>query len=148
MTEAKLRNQIGYLLIVGNMSVIVLILGLFFLGGFLFEEMTTTIALVFPMLSVYVVAVIKYVVAQKAVVVDQSEKVSPQYAMLSWLIPSSLVLYLICIVILKAFNIGVSSFEQFKILLTVGQTVFGGYAGLILGSMFELRKKQIRGRAL
>ena len=45
MTELRLRNQIGILLIVCNLLVVASTLILFFLNGFLFDEMTTTIAL-------------------------------------------------------------------------------------------------------
>jgi hypothetical protein len=60
---------------------------------------------------------------------------------LSWLFPIVFTVYLVSLVVLKAFNVGFSSFEQFKSLLIASETVFGVYVGITLGSMFRLEKQ-------
>ena len=142
MTEARLRDQIGILVIISNVLVVVSTLILFFLKGFLYEEMTTTIALVVPMFSVYTTAIIKSIIANRATVRDESPKVSAQYIFISWLFPSVFTLYLIALVFLKAFNVGFSSFDQFKTTLVASETIFGAYVGLILGPMFHIAKRK------
>jgi hypothetical protein len=106
-------------------------------GGFLFNEMTTTIALIIPMFSVYTTAILKYIVATQRRTSLGGSRVTKQYIIVSWLVPTGFCLYLIAIVLAKAFNVGFSSFEEFKGLLLAGQTIFGGYMGFLLSSMFE-----------
>jgi hypothetical protein len=140
MTEMHLRNQIGVLLIASNMLVVASTIVLFFLNGFLYNEMTTTIALVVPMFSVYTTAIIKSIIANRTNTKDETSIVSPQYVLISWVLPSIFTIYLVVIVFLKAFNVGFASFEQFKGLLVASETIFGTYVGLIVGSMFEIGK--------
>ena len=61
---------------------------------------------------------------------------------ISWLFPSIFTMYLISLVFLKAFNIGFSSFEQFKMSLVASETIFGAYVGLIVSSMFNIGKRK------
>jgi hypothetical protein len=140
MTEMTLRGRIGLLLIFSNILVVITTVVLFFLNGFLFDEMTTTVALIVPMFSVYTTAIIKAIVANRTQVKDESPTVSKQYALISWLFPSIFTAYLIVLVILKAFNIGFASFEQFNAMLVGSEAIFGAYVGLVVGSMFDIGK--------
>jgi len=142
MTELRLRNQIGIMLVICNLLVVASTLTLFFLNGFLFDEMTTTIALIVPMFSVYTTAIIKSIIANRAKAKDDGPAVSSQYVFISWLFPSIFTMYLISLVFLKAFNIGFSSFEQFKMSLVASETIFGAYVGLIVSSMFNIGKRK------
>ena len=142
MTEMGLRNRIGILLIISNLLVVGSTVGLFLLNGFLYEEMTTTIALVVPMFSVYTTAIIKSIIANRAKLYDDTAVVSPQYTFVSWFFPIVFTVYLVALVFLKAFNIGFSTFEQFKGLLVGSEALFGAYVGLVVGSMFDVGKKE------
>ena len=44
--------------------------------------------------------------------------------------------YLLAIVTLKGLNLGFSSFDQFKALLGVSETVFGAYVGYLMPTLF------------
>jgi hypothetical protein len=142
MTEMQLRNQIGMLLIASNILVVASTIVLFLLNGFLYNEMTTTIALVVPMFSVYTTAIIKSIIANRTKTKDETATVSHQYVLLSWILPSIFTIYLVALVFLKAFNVGFASFEQFKGLLVASETLFGAYVGLIVGSMFDIGKRK------
>ena len=41
------------------------------------------------------------------------------------------------IVIIKAYNLGIADFEQFKALLILGETIFAAYVGQIVHAMFS-----------
>lgn len=143
MTELKLKNQVGILIILANLAIIILVLVLFVMGGFLFDEMTTIIALTVPMFSVYTTAILKNIVSTRTeIAVDDGPTVTTQYTFVSWLIPSAFCVYLGTIILLKALNVGFSSFEQFKVMLVASETIFGAYVGIVLSSMFELPKKK------
>ena len=142
MTELRLRNQIGILLILCNLLVVASTIILFFLNGFLYDEMTTTIALIVPMFSVYTTAIIKSIIANRTQTKDESAVVSSQYVFISWLFPSIFTMYLVALVFLKAFNIGFSSFEQFKTSIVASEAIFGAYVGLTVSSMFNIGKRK------
>lgn len=144
MTEHKLRDRVGLFLIISNILVVVAAIALYFLGGFLFDEITTTIALIVPMFSVYTTAIIKSIIANKQELVDSSPLVSGAYVFIAWLFPIVFTLYLIALVFLKAYNVGFSSFEQFKAFLIASETIFGAYLGLVLSSMFRITKERSR----
>jgi hypothetical protein len=41
------------------------------------------------------------------------------------------------IIIIKAYNLGIADFEQFKALLILGETIFAAYVGQIVHAMFS-----------
>ena len=140
MTESKLKNQIGFLLIIINVLLIILTIVLYLFGGFMFDELTTILAIIVPMFSVYTTAIIKYIVDNKHFYTHADEQVSKQYVIISWFFPIIFGLFMATALILKSFNFGISSFEQLKYMLVASETFFGGHAGLILSSMFESKK--------
>ena|SRR6202035_3998685 len=47
------------------------------------------------------------------------------------------IIYLLTIITVKAYNLGIADFEQFKALLILGETVFAAYVGQIVHAMFS-----------
>jgi hypothetical protein len=47
------------------------------------------------------------------------------------------IVYLLMIIIIKAYNLGIADFEQFKALLILGETIFAAYVGQIVHAMFN-----------
>lgn len=137
MTENNLKSVIGAAIILANILIILAIFILYILGGFLFDEMTTSIALIAPMLSIYTTAIIRDIVKNKNRVKSKGKTVTGDYIFISFLFPLVFVLFLLSIVFAKGFNIGFSSFEQFKTMLAVSETAFGAYAGVVLSSFFK-----------
>jgi len=142
MTEEQLKTRIGLFLIVSHLVIIIpLVIVLYLYGGFLFEEMTTAIALIVPMFSAYLAAIINYIISNKKKKrAKKSEDISNEFIFIAFLLPSLFIIFLISIILLKAFNIGFSTFEQFKIMLTLGESAFGIYAGYILKSLFDIER--------
>ena len=142
MTEIDLKNRIGLFIIIFHFLSIILILILYLLNGFLFDEMTTTIALVIPMFSIYTTTIIKRIISSKLKSNLNSPHVSNEYVFITFFIPSLFIAFLYVIILLKAFNIGFNSFEEFKIMLAVTETAFGTYMGIVLSSLFDPQKKK------
>lgn len=143
MTESKLRDRIGIFIILANLLVVGAALTLYFLGGFFYDEITTTVALLVPMFSVYTTAIVKSIIANRMRAEDDSPHVSGSYVFISWLFPIFFTIYLMTMVILKAMNIGFTSFEEFKGMLIASETVFGVYVGLVLASMFNIPRERV-----
>ncbi len=134
MTERQLRRRIGIALVISHFSLIILVLFLYFLDGFLFEEMTTTIALIIPMFGVYTSAVTKTFLANKTKkrIIIAEEPITIEYTFINIFPPALFILALTAIIILKVFNVGLNSFEEFKITLAVIEGAFGAYSGRAL----------------
>ena len=62
-----------------------------------------------------------------------------------WIFPVVFTAYLISLVLLKSYNVGFSSFEQFKTLLIASETIFGAYIGIVLSSMFHIKQEARKG---
>jgi len=142
MTEEQIKTRSGLFIIISHLVIIIpLVIILYLFGGFLFEEMTTAIALIAPMFSAYSTAIINYIISnRKKKKTKQAEDITNEFIFITFLLPSLFIIYIISIVLLKAFNIGFSTFEQFKIMLTLGETAFGIYAGYVLKSLFNIER--------
>ena len=138
MTERRLQGQIGLFIIFANVLVTLEVITFYFAGGIDFDEMTTSIALIAPMFSVYTTAIIKSIIANRRLITDRSARVSSQYILVSWLFPLLFTGWLTTLVALRAYNVGFETFEQFKWLLIASESIFGAYVGLLLGSMFQI----------
>ncbi|MDC6364644.1 MULTISPECIES: hypothetical protein [Flavobacteriaceae] len=137
MNEVNLKRQVGIFFVLSHFLVVILILIYYFLGGFLFSEMTTSISLIIPLLSVYTLTIIKFFFKERYKINLKGKKVTRYYSIITWFIPILLFLYLITIITLKAFNQVFSTFEEFKGMLALTEVVFGGYFGFIIPSMFK-----------
>jgi len=142
VTEIQLKNRIGFFIIISHFTTISLVVILYFFGGFLFEEMTTAIALIIPMFSIYTSAIIKKVILNRNCKKDSSRPVNKEYVFIVYFIPFVFVLFIVSLILLKAFNLSFVNFEQFKIMLAVSETAFGTYVGLVLSSLFEIKESK------
>jgi hypothetical protein len=59
------------------------------------------------------------------------------FIFLSLFVPIVFVLVLVAIIVLRAYNAGISSFEQFKTMLALVEGVFAVYLGPIVQSLFS-----------
>lgn len=118
-----------------------LVVILFLFGGFLFEEMTTTISLIIPMFAAYTTAILKYAIKNKEQINVKSKELNKVFVFISYSIPSLFIVFMVSLIILKACNIGFSSFEKFKLTLVSSETMFGAYIGFIISSLFETEKE-------
>lgn len=140
MTENGVKTAVGIGVLLSYLALIVLVIVLYALGGFLFEEMTTTVALVVPMFGVYCAAIIKYIIANRSATQDKSPITTKAFIFISLLLPSIFIGALCSVIILKAYSIAFSNFDQFKLTLGLLQTAFGVYMGLLLAELFEIKQ--------
>ena len=139
MTKTQIKTRVGLFLIISHFTIVILVVILSLFGGYKFEEMTTTIALIVPMFSVYTTAIIKYIIKNSQRTKAESDFVTKEFAFITFFIPSLFVALLAAITVLKSLNIGFKNFEQFKTMLAICETVFGAYIGLLISSLFHER---------
>jgi hypothetical protein len=137
MKQYVLKSIISTLILVGHFSIIILILAMYFRGGFTFSETTTTVSIFLPITSVYTSAIIKDIIANKEIDQRTQKKYSLSFVLVSCLITLMFIFYLLMIVVIKAYNLGIADFDQFKVLLVLGETIFAAYVGQIVHAMFS-----------
>jgi hypothetical protein len=110
---------------------------MYFRGGFTFSEATTAISVFLPITSVYTSTIIKYIIANMEIDQRTQKRYSLGFALISCIITLMFIIYLVTIIIVKAYNLGIADFEQFKALLILGETIFAAYIGQIVHAMFS-----------
>jgi hypothetical protein len=111
---------------------------MYFRSGFTFSETTTTISIFLPITSVYTSAIIRDIIANKEIDQRTQKKYSLSFVLISCIITIMFISYLIMIIIIKAYNLGIADFDQFKVLLVLGETIFAAYVGQIVHAMFNM----------
>src|ERR1700732_610130 len=137
MKQYVLKSIVSSMILVGHFSIIMLILEMYFRGGFTFSEATTTISVFLPITSVYTSTIIKDIIANREIDQRTQKRYSLGFALISCIITLMFIIYLVTIIIVKAYNLGIADFEQFKALLILGETIFAAYIGQIVHAMLS-----------
>ena len=138
MTERKLQNTVSVFLVLAHFGIVILVFALHLAGGLTAPELTTSLSIIVPMLGALTGLAVSYVIKvkkKKAMSAASGER-SGIYAFTALLLPVLFVAAISALVLMKAFNWGLSSFDQFKTALAGVETVFGAYTGKVLGSLF------------
>jgi hypothetical protein len=138
MRERQLQNTLSLFLILAHVLIVFLVYGFYLAGGLSGPELTTSLSIIVPMLGALTGLAFTYVikVKKKKAMSAASGELSGIYVFTALLMPLLFVGAIAALVILKAFNYGIASFDQFKAALAGVETVFGAYTGKILGSLF------------
>jgi hypothetical protein len=141
MREERLKTTLGLYIVVAHFAIILLIVAFWFSDYFLFEEMTTALALIIPMFATYTTVIIRNIIDEMHPTQRESKEVTVAFTFISFFIPSLFTFFIAALIILKALNIGFDSFEQFKILLGLAETIFALYVGQIISKLFNKRNE-------
>jgi hypothetical protein len=136
MKQYILKAIVSSIILVGHFAILILILIMYLRSGFTFSEATTTISIFLPITSVYTSAIVKDVIANKEIRKRSQKKYSIGFVLLSCTTTLLFVIYILAIIIIKAYNFGIADFGQFKALLLLGETIFAAYIGQIVHAMF------------
>lgn len=141
MTDIQLRNWVGLFLVVAQFCLIGLVLVLWAYHRFLFEEMTTTVALLTPMFAIYTTSVVKHLVSHRSETGKSGAQLSPAFSFISFFFPGAFVAGLAAMIWFKSTGSGFASMEQFKTALGIVQTSFAVYLGLLINSLFDAKAR-------
>ena len=137
MTQRKLRYRLGFFLVGSHLFLIGLAIALYFMRGFSIDEFTTVVAIVAPVFAGYTTSIVAFIIKEANVLKDTSAPVNSAYAAMSFAMPSVIVLVLALSIWLKANNRVFDNFEDFKRFLLLVESLFAGYAGMFVYSLFE-----------
>jgi hypothetical protein len=140
MNRHQLRSTVGLFLVLAQFALMGAILWLGLTDRLTFDDATTAIALVLPLFAVHTTTIVKYFVEHAERQPNSSAgRLSAAYALLSFIIPVIFVAYFFALVAIRASG-GLPKFENFKTALGIGETAFGLYVGLIVGSLFRVQE--------
>jgi dolichol kinase len=114
VTEIALQNRLGIFLVLSHFAILLMVILFWLLEAFLTEEMTTTVAIIAPFFAAYTTAIIRHVIKTRNQVGARGRRVTGVFAFLAFLTPVLFVVVVTTAVVLKAFNIGLTSFQNFK----------------------------------
>jgi len=139
MTETKLRTVVGMFFLVAHIAVMLMLLALFLKRPPVLtrQEFTTSMAIIVPAVSGLSALALTYVVSVRSrkQYRARSETLSGVYVFTTLLFPIGFVLVIAGLIVVRAFD-GFSSFEDFKLALGASETIFAGYSGKVMASLF------------
>ena len=139
MEISQHRQKIGKFILISNLTIFILIFILYAKGGFLAEELTLILQFLVPIKSVYMTALVKFIIANKKEVAENKEdkeKLTLLYKTVTNIIVYAHITSLALMIVFCAFNI--VSFEFLKYGIAILETFFGAYVGLIITDMFKI----------
>lgn len=135
MTDIKLKNRIGLFLIAAHLLAILLLISLYGLSGFSFDDMTTAVALIVPIFAVHTTVIVQFFIKNQKASRRRGISMNPAFVTVAFAIPSVFVVLIVAGILLKSFNR--LSFEQFKLMITLLELIFAVYIGQFISSLFE-----------
>lgn len=136
MNETKARTWITIWLLGGNLITFLVVLTLWLSGGFSSVEFKQIILLLTPLLFAYGLPVLRSALASRSITSGNNQNITATAFWLLVAIPPFVQVMTVSLCILKAFNIGMQSFDDFSIALGSVQTLFGAFTGLVVSTLF------------
>lgn len=135
MTETKLRTWISIFFMISHVLILLFVVVLYLRKDLKDEEFTTTMGILVPALSGLTSLAVTFAISvkQKKVYAARSAKLSGIYVFTALLFPVAFVAMLLAVVVERN---EFSTFEQFKISLGAVETIFAGYTGKVMASLF------------
>lgn len=139
MTETKVRGYVTTLVLSGNCIVFICLTSLWIVGGFSTGEYKQAMLLLTPLLFAYATPIIKYVFESRAPDPKADLPITTSAFILAVAGPPIVSILTVVLSALKAFNLGITSFDNYAVAVGALQTVFGAYIGLIVSTFFHAR---------
>jgi len=136
MTETRLKKQAGLFILLAHVLSVLLVVALFFLGGFTFEQMTTSVAIITPMFAGVTTQIVGWFTEHQYVADDLSRPVTPEYRLLTYAWPAILGVLIWCATLAQAASLVFDDFEQYKLALVFFEGLFAAYAARFMKSLF------------
>jgi hypothetical protein len=133
MTKEATQEWVGIFIILSHFALVGLILVSFLMGGFVYEQFTTTAALVIPLFAASTATIVSGLARSRSR--SRTAGVRPAFVFVAFLVPAALTLYLATVILAFSFNY-LQNFEQLKGLIAVGETAYATYLGRVVRALF------------
>lgn len=140
MNLHTIRRRLAIQIIVFNFVSIIILVLLYLLKGFDFDEFSSTITLLTSVTAIYVGVLFQFI-GKQIRNTDDDEDITrgiPYINILKWVVPAHFGLILF-ILVLK--SIPVISFREMNLFLLLVESTFGGYMGHIMSALFGIEQQ-------
>lgn len=137
MNGRRLRSITGLTILFFHLATVFVAVIFFLKQLMLFDELTTTLAIVTPMLGVYASGYIAHVAAKRRVSKARDATVSTEFAVLTILLCLVFGAGTLSLVVVRALMNDIISFEQCKRLLGVSQVTLGALSARLYFTQFS-----------
>lgn len=140
MKESELKEKLAISIIIAYFFILLSVVILWMCKGFTEEEMTTTLAILLPTFAAYFTYGYNFIDENKQNSEDNNTQeiyLKTSYKYMVFSIPLIYVVFLFILLLLKSFAFVFESFEQFKLLLGVTESIFGIIVAKLISSLFE-----------
>lgn len=145
MKESIFRDKLGRFILLSNVGFAILIVIYYFFGGFTNGEFADLLKILAPIKSVYLTALIRYVIANRNVKKEAPTEEVPEitsfFAQTAFVI---IFLHITSLIIITSMNALFKAIEfDMLINLIIGiETFFGIYVGMFMASMFKIEDEK------
>lgn len=148
MEVTQFQKRIAIVLLIAHLLMFLVLFISYWLGGMLPEDLQDVLKILIPVNSLYMTALVKFMVATGRTVENPDAPKPPvlkvrfsgTYRTITWLISTAHIGVLILVIILNHFK--VISFESLMTSVPIVESLFGAYAGIILLDLFNTGEKK------
>lgn len=133
MRIGQLRSIIIGVIFFGYVAILLALITCWMLGGFDFDEFTTTLAVILPLVGAHIATIISFSQNNPRGLDKDGDVVMALPSAIALTVPILFVALMFLALLAKAFNVTTISFEQFKILLASINGMFGAYVATLVG---------------
>ena len=137
MTRDQVRTAVGFVVVILQLLSLASVVIGFFLGGFRFDEMTTTVAIITPLSAAYVALVVRFAVEARGRVPSDRRKASALLILTAMTFPLCFGMLVWVAIVAWAGDRGFENFEQFKVFLGLSEVAFGVYLSRVVKGLFN-----------
>lgn len=141
MKESVFRSRLGKFILISNLGFAVLIVVLYLMRGFTDNEFADLLKILAPIKSVYLTALIRYVVANRNVSTSTPDENTPKVTSLFASASFTIIFLHITTLIIATSLYALFNAMDFEVLMNIiigVETFFGIYVGMFMASMFKV----------
>lgn len=137
MNETRLKYALGMTIVLSHIIIVIYTFFLFSISGFSFDQFTTMIAIILPMLAGVSTPIISFIIDDRHRRDVSGRRLTLSFVALSMLFPSVFFVCIFSAITLQALSLSFSSFDDFKAALVLIEGAFAIYAGRFVTTLYE-----------
>lgn len=131
MKYSDLRNWLIGVIFFGYLLLVLALITLWLIGGFKFDEFTTTVSIVVPLLATHVATAVAYF-QRTTKIENENREATRLQASIALTPPVLLIVIVLILALVKGFRLSPITFEEFKTSLAAIYGMFGAYVATIV----------------
>ena len=142
MSEQVLKKRLFKVFVGAKIFVLLILFGLWQLGGFTFAQFLATFGLLLPLFSVYLLVILRDLAKHRYIEEKKQDdkKLKSSFRSAVWIVSAIYILFIILILIGKAKSL--YDFATMQSLFSTVETGFGVYVGIVISALYGQDKEK------